>query len=577
MLTILLVPFISLTFQQASVGFNKAFVFIGQDQTGIRFTELAREAPVNSKKAGGSRIGKASFSPEENIGGAKSRNLIPENAVITAPLIVNCFGILWLGGFIFVLVKLSYSLVFLKGFKAATLTEPEEKFLTILLEVSEVFHFERVPQVFVSQAVASPITAGIFKKSVFIPAGLYKNMTEDEFRSILYHEFAHIFHKDHFFSIIDKLIIGINWWNPLVYYISTEQNTAREEICDEYAIRGVKSAQVYSTCLVNLAEKVCLISNFPAAAGMAGKKSGLEKRIKLILSEERKMFCAMKQSVKLATVVVCALTVCIVGAASVSSVEEPKKTQKTVLAVAKRPEDVKSGITRYSRDKHVSIRAKVTVIPALVDSQVIKYHFKESEKFPVGKILASLDKTAYKQRLIEKNAALEEAKANLEFTKKGAKRAKDLHEKGVLGETELASAERDAKIAEARYLSAGASRDVAQRKLALCDISAPFSGKLVQKLVNEHEYVRTGQPLMKIINDNQLWAVSYVSPRDRKKMKLGQKVTIKVDPAGTFHEGEIYEISDQTATPTRGFVMKILIDNKDGALSTGMSGVLVED
>ena len=51
----------------------------------------------------------------------------------------------------------------------------------------------------------------------------------------------------------------------------------------------MESAHLYSECLVNLAERVCLISNLPATAGMAGKYISLEQRIKNILSKERKM------------------------------------------------------------------------------------------------------------------------------------------------------------------------------------------------------------------------------------------------------------------------------------------------
>jgi multidrug efflux pump subunit AcrA (membrane-fusion protein) len=69
------------------------------------------------------------------------------------------------------------------------------------------------------------------------------------------------------------------------------------------------------------------------------------------------------------------------------------------------------------------------VIPALTESRVMKYHFYEGEKFPAGKVLAQLDKTVYKQRLLKIEASLKEAKASLTFANKNAKRAKDLFNK----------------------------------------------------------------------------------------------------------------------------------------------------
>ena len=255
------------------------------------------------------------------------------------PLLINCFGILWLSGFLFVLMKLCYSLIFLKGFKAATGAKLNDEFMLILREVSKVFKFKYIPEIFVSEAVESPVAIGISRISVFIPENLYANMTEDEFKSILFHEFAHIHHKDHLFSILNKFIIGMNWWNPLVYHISTEQNMAREDICDNYAIKGIKSAEVYSNCLVNLAEKICLITNLPATAGMAGRKSGLEKRIKSIMSKERNTITKTRKTVKASIIVMCMLAIGFIGCVSAvefkKEVENPEKNIKQKQALKK--------------------------------------------------------------------------------------------------------------------------------------------------------------------------------------------------------------------------------------------------
>ncbi|MCK4981541.1 MAG: efflux RND transporter periplasmic adaptor subunit [Victivallaceae bacterium] len=214
------------------------------------------------------------------------------------------------------------------------------------------------------------------------------------------------------------------------------------------------------------------------------------------------------------------------------------------------------------------------VIPALTESRVMKYHFYEGEKFPAGKVLAQLDKTVYKQRLLKIEAGLKEAKAGLTFATRNAKRAKELFNKGVQGHTEMEKAALEAEIADAKYLSAKASYIVAERELALCDIAAPFNGRLVERLVNEYEYVRTGQPLMKIIDDNQLLAVMHLPSSEKNKTKLGQPMKIKVDETQTSHQGEIYKISGVIDPGSRTFEIKVLLDNKKGSLSAGMSGVL---
>lgn len=227
--------------------------------------------------------------------------------------------------------------------------------------------------------------------------------------------------------------------------------------------------------------------------------------------------------------------------------------------------------------KAILFPLREAVIPALVESRVMKYHFNEGEKFPAGKILATLDKTVYKQHLLKMDASLKEAEAGLEFAKKIAKRMKDLYDKGMQGQTEFERAELEAQIAEAKYLSAKANHIVAQRELAFCDISVPFNGRLVEKQVNEYEYVRTGQPLMKVIDDNQLLAVMHLPSNDKNEIKPGQEMTIKVNETGTSHKGKVYQISGVVDPGSRTFEIEVLIDNKDGVLSAGMSGVLVKN
>ena len=89
-------------------------------------------------------------------------------------------------------------------------------------------------------------------------------------------------------GLFKRLVLAANWWNPLIYIISAEHSDAREEISDNYALSVLKP-DVYSGCLVDLAEKTCLISSLPATVGMAGRGSSLENRVKKILSKQREM------------------------------------------------------------------------------------------------------------------------------------------------------------------------------------------------------------------------------------------------------------------------------------------------
>jgi RND family efflux transporter MFP subunit len=240
------------------------------------------------------------------------------------------------------------------------------------------------------------------------------------------------------------------------------------------------------------------------------------------------------------------------------------------------------GISGAEEKYDISVKVVIfplreAVIPALADARVMKYYFYEGAKFPKGKILAQLDKTVYQQRLLKIAASLKEAEAGLDFANKNSKRAAELFKKGIQGHAELERAELEAKIAEAKHLAAKASYIVAKRELAMCDVMAPFDGRLVERLVNEYEYVRVGQPLMKIIDDNKLLAVMHLPSKVKNRVMIGQPMTVKIDETGTSHKGRIYKISGVVDPGSRTFEIKVLLDNSKGILAAGMSGELQEN
>jgi tetratricopeptide (TPR) repeat protein len=67
--------------------------------------------------------------------------------------------------------------------------------------------------------------------------------------------------------------------------LNAEHDQAREEVCDNYVLKELNPKE-YSKCIASLAERVCLISELPAAAGMAGRHFKLQTRVERILSQK---------------------------------------------------------------------------------------------------------------------------------------------------------------------------------------------------------------------------------------------------------------------------------------------------
>ena len=211
----------------------------------------------------------------------------------------------------------------------------------------------------------------------------------------------------------------------------------------------------------------------------------------------------------------------------------------------------------------------------MVEAAVRSHKFKEGERFNADDRLIDLNDDTFKERLIKAKSACIESKAGVAFSEKNLSRTKDLHKRGLQGLQDVERCELEVDIANSKQMFQDANLKLAEQDLASCHIAAPFAGRLVKKLLQEHEFVKVGQSLIQIIDDNQLLAVMHLPSSERNLVKIGESQRVQVDETASAHTGTVYEIGGEIDYGSRTFEIKLLIDNRDGALSAGMSGHLI--
>jgi Cu(I)/Ag(I) efflux system membrane fusion protein len=102
-------------------------------------------------------------------------------------------------------------------------------------------------------------------------------------------------------------------------------------------------------------------------------------------------------------------------------------------------------------------------------------------------------------------------------------------------------------------------------------LRAPIGGIVVDKQVNEGDYVKTGQPLFGIVDLSELWLNLDAYESDLMWLRYGQDVTFTVEalPGETFH-GRIAFIEPEVDRRTRTVGVRVNVDNADGRLKPGM-------
>lgn len=113
-----------------------------------------------------------------------------------------------------------------------------------------------------SPSITTPVTAGIVRPVIVIPAGM--QLGDSELETILTHECAHIARRDSVLGIVESIAGCALWFHPLVWIARRVLDATREEACDAVVIAS-GDASVYVTAL----GKVCGAAIAPRTAGIS--------------------------------------------------------------------------------------------------------------------------------------------------------------------------------------------------------------------------------------------------------------------------------------------------------------------
>jgi len=102
-------------------------------------------------------------------------------------------------------------------------------------------------------------------------------------------------------------------------------------------------------------------------------------------------------------------------------------------------------------------------------------------------------------------------------------------------------------------------------------VYATFSGTVTEKLVEQGDYIKQGQPLLKIANLNTVWGNFDVYENQINRFKKGQEVMITTNayPNKEF-KGKVDFIDPVLNTKTRTVTLRVVLNNKDDVFKPGM-------
>lgn len=195
---------------------------------------------------------------------------------------------------------------------------------------------------------------------------------------------------------------------------------------------------------------------------------------------------------------------------------------------------------------------------------VMTRNFKEGDRVKAGDVLLELD-SAMERLEVERRRVVRNQKRNVfETTKK------------LFGTTKGVSKE-EMEAAEMEFNVAAVEHDMALEALRRKQVVTPHAAEIVEIHIEVGEACDEFQPVIRVVDATRCYFVTNLEPGQRNRFKKDQKVKLDVDVGDgrAVVEGKVDFLSP-VVDPASGLtVLKILIDNQDGRIRPGLTGVVL--
>ena len=145
----------------------------------------------------------------------------------------------------------------------------------------------RPVRLLVSQRLEVPTAIGFRKPAIILPAWLLESTPPEELKYILLHELAHLWRRDDWTNLAQKVLKALLFFLPSVWWIERRLSLDREMACDDHVLAHTGTPRRYAECLAHVAERSFLRRQLALAQAAVGRVRQLTARVAMILDPDR--------------------------------------------------------------------------------------------------------------------------------------------------------------------------------------------------------------------------------------------------------------------------------------------------
>jgi hypothetical protein len=151
-------------------------------------------------------------------------------------------------------------------------------------------------RVVASPEVCLPMTFGIWRPVIVVPAPFADAGNRHQLFYCLSHEFAHIRGGDNATWCVVRLLQPLLWFQPFFWSLRRELRLCQDHLADHFAAHGAHNRVDYAELLLSLARRRLQSNRLPALT-MAGRPSAVRRRVELLLTDKISLATSARRSI----------------------------------------------------------------------------------------------------------------------------------------------------------------------------------------------------------------------------------------------------------------------------------------
>ncbi len=224
-----------------------------------------------------------------------------------------------------------------------------------------------------------------------------------------------------------------------------------------------------------------------------------------------------------------------------------------------------------------TIRAKVeTAISPLITATVSSISVRAGDEVKQGDVLVRLDARQLQARVDQARQAAVAAKARLTQAEKDNKRVQRIYkaDPGAVSKAEIDRVQAALSTSQADLLRSRLQEDEAKTALSYSKLTAPISGRVVERYADPGDTARQGEPVLRMYDPMSLRLEANVRESVASKLAKEQSLTTEIDALGKQFPTVVDEIVPSADPGSRTFLVKVSLKDSSG-LYPGMFGRLL--